>query len=469
MAYNRKDIAVQVGINTIKGYTMKEIGALDDRVKKLEYYTVLNALSLDTKTTSITNDNTGLERFKNGVFADPFNDDSIMNTQSSELNIAISAVNGIARPNYDEKYNSFDIDPTTSSNIKVRGRLLTLDYTSVVFGGNPHATTYRNCAETFYSFKGALQVYPSYDNTNINNQAAPQTIVNDAAKGFSDAASAGAYKNIDTTQGAPYVAAKNGSTTQWQANTTVTVKDVQVTTQTTTQNVGDYVKDVSVMPYMIGRRLAIYASHMKPDTRMYPFFDKQDVSKYCVPASIAPAFANSDGTLNQAAFNASAFSSDASAFLVQNGNLGDPLKSSSTGSLYMLFFLPANTFRAGERVFTLIDQPDITATSAILTSAEGNYNSSSLSTTKQNLSYSVIEPIFTPTTTQTTGQPVTWTTTDPPPVFINTGGGGGGGDQGQHDNGGQEGHDNENNDGGDSGGDSGGGASCGCGGGGGGD
>jgi len=79
MTYNRKDIAVQVGINTIKGYTMKEIGALEDRIKKIEYYTVLNALSLDTKTTSIRN-SSGLERFKNGVFADPFNDDTVMNT-----------------------------------------------------------------------------------------------------------------------------------------------------------------------------------------------------------------------------------------------------------------------------------------------------------------------------------------------------------------------------------------------------
>jgi hypothetical protein len=43
MTYNRKDLSVQVSIKSVKGYTMREIGALDERIKRLEYYTVLNA------------------------------------------------------------------------------------------------------------------------------------------------------------------------------------------------------------------------------------------------------------------------------------------------------------------------------------------------------------------------------------------------------------------------------------------
>ena len=61
MTYNRKDLAVKVDIKSIKGYTMREIGALDERIKKLEYYTVLNALELDVKTLSVKDDTGNLD------------------------------------------------------------------------------------------------------------------------------------------------------------------------------------------------------------------------------------------------------------------------------------------------------------------------------------------------------------------------------------------------------------------------
>jgi hypothetical protein len=431
MTYKRKDIAVQVGINTIKGYTMKEIGALEDRIRKLEYYTVLNALALDTKTTSIQNDQ-GIERFKNGIFADPFNDDTIMNTQSPELNIGISSKLSLARPNFYEKFIGFEVDKTTSSNIKISGRLLTLDYTNVKLGGNPHATTTRNCAETFYNFKGALEIYPTFDNTNVNTQAADQTIVNDQAKAFSDAAAAGAFKDIDTTYSNPAIVNKKGSTNYWQSNTTITIRDIKVESQKLPpQDLGDFVKDVSLMPYMVGRKLAIIASNLKPNTKLYPFFDRQPVSQYCSPAVYAPGLLDGNGNVIPSAFAEASHSVDPSSILQQKGSLGDQLVSDDKGRVVLIFNLPSNTFRAGERVFLLIDQSDITATSSILTSAEGTYHSSSLSTTKQNLKYQVIEPKFTPDTSTAPGTPLTWQTTDPPPVQQTVGGG-----TGTHDTGG---------------------------------
>ena len=417
MTYKRKDIAVQVGINSIKGYTMKEIGALEDRIRKLEYYTVLNALALDTKTTSIQNGQ-GIERFKNGVFADPFNDDTIMNTNSPELNIGISSSLSLARPNFFEKFVGFDLDTPDCTNIKVSGRLLTLDYTSVKLGGNPHATTIRNCAETFYSFKGGLTIYPNFDNTNVNTQAADQTIVNDQAKAFSDAAAAGAFKDIDTTYSNPKIVNKKGNTNYWQSNTTITIRDIKVEAQKQPpQDLGDFVKDVSLMPYMVGRKLAIIASNMKPDTKIYPFFDKKSVTQYCASAVYNSNLLDGSGNLDTDKLNSLLHTSaDPSDILVQQGALGSQLKTDSKGRVFLIFNLPANTFRSGERVFMLIDQDDVTAISAILTSAEGVYNSSSLSTTKQKLKYQVIEPKFTPDTNSEPGDPLTWETTDPPPV-----------------------------------------------------
>ena len=77
MTYNRPDLSVKVNIESIKGYTMKDIGALDSRITRLEYYTVLNALALDSKTLSIRDATGTYERFKNGIFVDTFNDTSL--------------------------------------------------------------------------------------------------------------------------------------------------------------------------------------------------------------------------------------------------------------------------------------------------------------------------------------------------------------------------------------------------------
>jgi len=315
----------------------------------------------------------------------------------------------------------------------------------VLFGGNPHATKYRNCAETFYSFKGALTLYPSFDNTNVNTDAAPQVIVNNQTQPFSAAASAGAFKDIDTTYSNPFVAKVDGTTSTWQSNSTITITDITVKSQTLPpQNLGDFVKDVTLLPYMVGRRIAVTAKNLKPNTRLYPFFDKQDVSQYCAPALYNPKYLNSDGTINNDKVIALSNISDPSNLLVQTSALNSQLKTNSAGTIFLIFMLPSNTFRAGERVFTLIDQPDINATDAILTSAEGTYNSSSLATTSQNLSYSVIQPLFTPSTITNSGTPLTWDVTSPPPVTIinnnttvnntnvtnvvsGTGGGGGGG------------------------------------------
>jgi hypothetical protein len=402
MVYNRKDLAVQVGLTQNKGYTMKEISNLEARIKNIEYYTVLNMLALDTKTTTVKND-AGFERFKNGIFADPFNDDSIARTNDVEFNMAISAKKSIARPNYNEAFVQFNIDSNTTTGVKIKGGYALLNYTNENIGGNPNASIYRNCAETFFSFKGVVSLYPNFDNSNQNKNAVPQTIVVDIASAFQDQAKTGAFKNIDAVEtGAKTLVSKIGATNYWQQTQTQTVTDIAVTSTPATQDLGDFVKDVSLLPYMVSRPIAFVGNGLKPNTIIYPFFDKKLVSQYCAPATMDTTF-----VLNGP--------NDPSKIAKQSGNLGDVLKTNSLGNVVGIFFLPANTFRAGERVFTLIDTQNIDAVDAILTSAEGRYTSSSLSTTKQNLKFEVDEPTFTPTTVTNKLPPLAWTTTDPPP------------------------------------------------------
>jgi hypothetical protein len=396
MTYNRRDLAVKVGINVVKGYTMKEISALEDRIKSLEYYTVLNMLALDSKTLSLKNDD-GFERFKQGIFADPFNDDTIAKTNDTEFNMAISSGLSIARPNFNEAFIRFDIDSTTSTGITVKGPFAMLNYGHENIGGNQFATKYRNCAESFYSFQGAVQLYPEFDNSNQDTRKATQTIEIDLAKGFEDAAKANAFKDVDTIQGNP-TSKKTGRTTTYTSNTTQTITDIKVTSTTKTQDLGDVVRDVSTLPYMVSRPIAFIATGLKPNTIVYPFFDKISVASQCAP-----------GDVN------SAPSADPSTIVIKKGANGDTLKTNNVGAVAGLFTLPADTFRSGERVFTLIDTQDITAVDAILTSAEGRYTASGLSVTKQDVKFQVEEPVFTPSTTTQTLPPLVWSYTDPPP------------------------------------------------------
>ncbi|MEK9697218.1 MAG: DUF4815 domain-containing protein, partial [Candidatus Poseidoniales archaeon] len=69
--YNRTDYAN--GLRTVKNerFTMKDIGAIRDRVDRLEYYTTLSLLEQQAKEQQIQ-DASGIDRFKNGFLVDAF-------------------------------------------------------------------------------------------------------------------------------------------------------------------------------------------------------------------------------------------------------------------------------------------------------------------------------------------------------------------------------------------------------------
>ena len=224
MTYNRPDLAVKVNIESIKGYTMKDIGTLDSRITRLEYYTVLNALSLDSQTLSIKDSTGTYERFKNGIFADPFNDFALSRTTDQEFRISIDSKNSIARPAYSERYNGFRLT-NTGTGYKVNGRLATIDFTNEQIVANPFATTYRNCTEGYWSFKGTLNLYPSYDNYTQAQSAAPQTVDINLADGFKALLADNKLKtqDISTVTANPVLTAKSGLTNYWSQDTTTTV------------------------------------------------------------------------------------------------------------------------------------------------------------------------------------------------------------------------------------------------------
>ena len=69
--YNRPDLAIKVSQVVNSRYTMRDISALEKRIKNLEYYTSLSLLEKEAKDYKILDSN-GVDRFKNGLLIDPF-------------------------------------------------------------------------------------------------------------------------------------------------------------------------------------------------------------------------------------------------------------------------------------------------------------------------------------------------------------------------------------------------------------
>jgi hypothetical protein len=78
-------------------YTMRDIGALRDRLDRVEYYTALTLLEKDAKSLQIQDSN-GLDRFKNGIIVDAFTGHNIGNVFDIDYKISIDPQKGEARP-----------------------------------------------------------------------------------------------------------------------------------------------------------------------------------------------------------------------------------------------------------------------------------------------------------------------------------------------------------------------------------
>jgi hypothetical protein len=84
--------------------------------------------------------------------------------------------------------------------------------------------------------------------------------------------------------------------------------------------------------------------------------------------------------------------------IVPNGALGGPFKTDSNGTIYLLFTIPAETFRTGDRTFILVNVDNIKSTDAIITSAEAIYSASNISFSRSEKTFNVKNPEFVPFT-----------------------------------------------------------------------
>ena len=288
-----------------KRFTMRDIGALEQRIENLETMTSLSALELDTKSLQVT-DASGLNRFKTGFVVNNFRDRSFIDFHpetGSQCDVDVVNQELISTVDFWSIKPELGLDPAINpsqadlnsnlklldTNCKKTGDLITLNYEETDWLDQPHATTVENVNPfSVIVFMGGIVLDPPSDNwtrtiyvENVRQESTGATwaeVANTKAVGPIKETKVGSEptgKDIDDPD------------SSWYRDRIKIVKNIYEQTQkfkTTYKNVlegpskeYDYVESVKttseVDPYMRSRNVFFNANGLKPLTRHYHYLD----------------------------------------------------------------------------------------------------------------------------------------------------------------------------------------------------
>ncbi len=148
LARKHKRPGVQIQSINSQRFTMKDIGQLEQRINRMEYYTALSLLEKDTAELQITNQQ-GLDRFKNGILVDPFTGHNIGDITNPDYAASIDMKKQECRPKFRLENTPLTLDATNSTTVARKPKTVILTITSVtgtfvetetVIGGTSSAT-----------------------------------------------------------------------------------------------------------------------------------------------------------------------------------------------------------------------------------------------------------------------------------------------------------------------------------------
>lgn len=282
---NDSDLAITAIDN--KCYTMADIGKLEKRIDRLEEFTTLSLLEVDTNTTAVL-DSAGLARTKAGFLADNFADHFFSDTVAPDYRASIDPSTKTLRPSVDARNIRLIYDSAQSSNTIIKGDNVYLNYTEAV----AITQDYISASENVNPFAvvqntGFIDMSPSSDEWMVTQYIAPRVIDGGI--------------RLDTSQARLFnqwqwnwqgLAANNSNlvgrqlatqtTSRTVGNTTTTTRTVDrvVSDETIREVIGDRVVDIALIPFMRSRRVYFRAVGLLPYQRFWPFFDGVDVSAW---------------------------------------------------------------------------------------------------------------------------------------------------------------------------------------------
>lgn len=322
-AYTASPADVKLKYVDNKRFTMRDIGKIEKRVDRLEYYTALSFLEKIAADERIPSQIAGIDRFKNGILVDAFAGHSVADVRNGDLSCSIDPISRIMRPRFASETYYYAINGSDSTNYAVSPvRIVTCDYTEVPLISQTKATNTVNVNPfDVFTWTGIVTLTPSTDvwgdtrqnpevtvNLNGENDAFTQITLEDTGltpwgtrwddwrsvfKGVTDVDVS--VSSVTTVENEISVD-ETGAVSVTPTAQTATSTSVSVTTQesfaraglefykagkTITTNLGNKVIDSSIIPYIRSKPIYFVAKNLKPNTRMYATFDGKDVTGYC--------------------------------------------------------------------------------------------------------------------------------------------------------------------------------------------
>lgn len=364
----REDYASFVRLIDNRRYTMKDIGDLEQRVNRLEYYTALSIMENQVANTVIYEDPTDTTSdilAKKGILVDNFDGHDVANVYSAEYASAIDTRKKELRPAFDMHFMEFE---RASGGTKVGQMVLTgSSVGNSVLLRNDAASKSRVCGNAILGNyrNGILELDPPQDIW-FDEAARPDVQVN--YQGTNDG-----WEFSST----PFTIHWNGWQTIWQGVDIIAPVAVDNMPSSRVVGVRSYnesaqlvntltrsmvfsqqmpnnnlrslalkVFDISIIPFIRQQVVTFVARGMMPNAVVKPFFDNEEVAAHCRPITLPSGVTLAALTQLSAPELVSLYETNA-------GQYGDDLVVDAQGQLIGQFLIPANTFRSGSRVFKL--------------------------------------------------------------------------------------------------------------------
>jgi hypothetical protein len=413
-----------------KRYTMRDIGRLEKRIENVEYYTQLSLLETQAQSLQIQ-DAEGFDRFKNGFIVDNFTGHGIGDVGNLDYKVSMDMAGGYVRPLFNSESVQLiesDDDGTTiiSSDrtdaiYQKTGDLITLPYEETTIISQPYASKFINVNPfNVFTWAGSVTLDPPGDEWKETNRV-PDLLINEQGAFDTMASNLGNPNlesvEIDTVwnewqdfwQGTPVETTTTNNVRRGNQNGwTVDFGDVSLTTsqavsqtrtgirsalvpQVVRTSLGDKVLNIAFVPFIRSRTINFTATRLKPNTRVYAYFDNIAITSYVTPTG---------------------------------GSLGGNLVTDINGAVSGTFVIPDPTndsnprWRTGQRLFRLTSSVT-NSTTDVETSAEADYIAKGSLETVQNTIVSTREPLLvrqtvndtrniTRTSTRTTTEVIAW-------------------------------------------------------------
>lgn len=168
------------------------------------------------------------------------------------------------------------------------------------------------------------------------------------------------------------------TTTATTTTSTRTGTQLNVGTSTTSYDLGTYVTDVALQPYIASTIVSFSATGMRPNITLHVFFDGVLMDKAAAPGVIDPTYPVTDYKHVKA-----------------TGTWGTPVRTDAQGTVAGQLLIPPSMFRIGERTLELADITNLALGSdAATTVASATYVAQNLSVTRQGTTLSTINPVL---------------------------------------------------------------------------